>query len=1036
MLRDAKNLQVIQKNALLPHSLSVPYDHVAQGLTMNRDDSSMFASLNGTWSFAYVSHPAYIPDLFMKADFDDGAWHKMAVPSCWQMAGFDRLVYTNVAYPFPVMPPSVPEANPVGCYRRYVELDSHWGGGRTIIHFGGVCAAFTLYVNGHEIGYSEGSHMPAEFDITKVIREGRNVIAVEVYKWATSSYVEDQDFWRLNGIFREVYLYRTQDVFIQDMELKPVLNSDHASGRLMGTVKVDGLLPADGLKCTMELYERVLYRAETTGCVLKQTMEIDVAALSVHFDEMLAHVQPWSAECPHCYTLAVILEHAGNVLDVRTQTVGFRTVWIEASQLFINGSSVILKGVNRHDTHPDRGYAVTRADMDCDIMVMKAHNINTVRTSHYPADPYWYELCDRYGLYVIDEADLETHGFIRNEHLERNGIGQACGVNDDPQWREVFVDRAVRMVERDKNHPSIIMWSLGNESGWGSNHWAMASWVRKRDPSRAVHYEGAGEAPGVDVVSVMYPGVDEVIRQGQHSDDDRPYFICEFIHSMGNSMGNQQEYFDAIYQYKRLIGGCVWEWADHGIRQHLDDGTEYFAYGGDFGDKPNDLKFCIDGMVYPDREPHTGLLEFKQVIAPVRMVTVDAARGLFDIENRYDFRDSGHIRIRWDLMEDGHIVLSGVCGDILAKPKEKQRLAIDMGTVVREPHKEYFIGFRCEDTGKVPWQDEPFVIYQYEAPIQAGDGAARINTLRHRLTKPAEASPFCALEETRHAVVITTPMSTIVFDTVSGRLSSIQVQGHELVAGGMEELFWRAPTDNDEKGWIMRADCPAGAWRQAGLDMLWRNVTEVTLLPVDDPKEVARLAVSAYFGKPAEYIAFKTRVLYTVYTDGCINVTVNYMPQLDLDSIPRMGMQWPLAKGMEQVEWYGRGPQESYVDKKESARIGLYRQTVDNMLENYIVPQENGNHTETRWFTVSCEKAGIAFVSEQLFDFSAHHYTAQDITNATHTCELKRREETIVHIDVAQNGLGNGSCGPDLLDQYKLKPVDMTQSFMMIPFMK
>ncbi len=1022
-----KDLKVLNKNALAPHAARIPFPDIDTALQGERGHSSYFMLLNGNWKFKYNTHPAYVPSDYFLEDYDDSEWDIIPVPSCWQMHGYDIPVYTNVLYPYPVDEPNVPEKNPVGCYRMTFNIPKNWTDRRMVLHFGGVSSSFTVFVNGQEVGYSQCSHMPSEFDISDYIVEGKNTLAVEVYKWCAMSYLEDQDFWRLSGIFRDVYLYSTSTLYISDIHVEAGLDAEYTNGMLKADVfAATAEKTAEGSVDIM-LFDKddnlVFERKNNQLC----TGEKDAA---VTVETVVEKPHKWTAETPYLYRLvACIKDKDGHLLETRVVRIGFRRVEIKDSQLFVNGVSIKLKGVNRHDTHPDKGYTVSAEDMLKDMLVMKQHNINTVRTSHYPNDLYWYDLCDKYGMYVMDEADLEIHGFISAANLEKNGIGQAIAVNDDPKWTEAFVDRAVRMVERDRNHPSIIFWSLGNEAGYGSNHDAMAKWIRENDDTRPIHYESAGEAEMVDVVSVMYPSVDRVIEQGERTDDKRPFFICEFIHAMGNSMGNQQEYWEAIYKYPRLIGGCIWEWADHGIRQFTEDGKEWFAYGGDFGDQPNDMKFCIDGTVYPDRIPHTGLIECKQAIAPVVVDAVDLNTGQIKVLNRYDFVTLEHLDLKWQLLKDDKILKQGTVSGLDIAPHNDKIIHLPFTVDKEQPEKcEYWLNLYFVKKSSDLWADAGFEIAKkqfsvpvhctYESTKTCGDITHPISVKEDALTLSVSGVQFEA-----------------VFDKVDGKLASYNFNGLEMIADGPEENFWRAPTDNDERGWVGREDCIAGKWRESGLDMLLRNVKNVSVENINE--QAVEITVAANFGKAGQYIAFETVVKYLIAGNGSITVNTRFIPKCEVHYLPRLGFTLQMPHGFEQFAWYGRGPHESYADKKESALVGVYKGTVDEQFENYIIPQENGNKAETRWAALTNGNGmGLILCGAPYFDISVHHYTAKDLTEAMHTTDLKKRKETVINIDYTQSGLGNHSCGMDAwpLEKYWLKAEETNFEFVMVPY--
>ncbi|MFA9479771.1 glycoside hydrolase family 2 TIM barrel-domain containing protein, partial [Phycisphaerales bacterium AB-hyl4] len=623
--------------------------------------------LNGRWRFHYATHPALSPRAFHQNDFDDAGWEALDVPGHWQLQGYGRPHYTNVVYPFPVDPPRVPTENPTGSYRRTFHLPDRPADQRFVLRFDGVDAAFHVYLNGEQVGYSQGSRMTAEFDVTDMVREGENLLAVRVYQWCDGTYLEDQDMWWLSGIFRDVSLLTLPKVHVFDLAMRTELDSDYRDASL--TVRAT---LANRFDSRVDSYRLTLRLLDADGRdVLDEPLagEVNVDPLgeaTLSLNTTVCNPAKWSAEQPTLYTLlASLLDDAGQVLEVIPLNVGFRQVQIKAGKLRVNGRAIMLKGVNRHEWDPDRGRAVSLETMIEDVRLMKRHNINTVRTAHYPHDFRWYDLCDRYGLYVIDEADLETHGF--------EPIGNWSQLSDDPAWEPAYLDRMQRMVERDKNHPSIILWSLGNESGFGQNHKAMAHWVREHEPTRPLHYEGDGTLEVSDVFSKMYSSLDEVkhIAEGRepihHYGLDvqpdvygkRPFILCEYSHAMGNGPGDLHDYWQLFYKHERLQGGCVWEWIDHGIRRRLPDGREDFAYGGDFGDEPHDSNFIADGLVMPDRTPSPGLLEYKHVLAPVHVEAVDLDRGEIRLTNRYDFANLDHLHLAWRVSCDGEVLQSG-----------------------------------------------------------------------------------------------------------------------------------------------------------------------------------------------------------------------------------------------------------------------------------------------------------------------------------------------------------------------------------------
>ncbi len=601
-MHDWENPHLLQREREPARATCVPFADAETALTGERGASSCFKLLDGNWRFHYATSPTGVPRGFEQESYAVEGWDMLPVPSNWQMHGYGKPNYTNVAYPYPVDPPRVPQENPVGCYRRDFTIPAAWHDGQVFLVFEGVDSAFYVWVNGWQVGYSQGAHLPSEFNITPYVRPGENTLAVQVLQWSDGSYLEDQDMWRMSGIFRDVYLVSTPNLHLRDVRIRTALDAQYVDATLQVSMTVKNYAKGAAAGCSIQA--SLLDSADHT--LLSRDISVGAieaeGELCVDFAAPVSAPRLWNAETPHLYTLLLSLATPdGCVREVQRWPVGFRQVEMKKQRVLINGVPITIKGVNRHDTHPDLGHTVPLETMLRDIALMKQHNINAVRTSHYPNDPRWLDLCDEYGLYVIDEADLETHGMIELSRL-----------SSDPAWEAAYLDRAERLVERDKNHPSVIMWSLGNESGYGQNHVKMAEWIHAADPTRLVHYEGAtGWAnpaqliPNgcVDVVSVMYPTVETLIAEGERTDDPRPYFMCEYAHAMGNGPGNLKEYWEAIYRYDRLLGGCIWEWVDHGIRRQAADGEEWFAYGGDFDDQPNDGNFCIDGLNFPD--PHS-----------------------------------------------------------------------------------------------------------------------------------------------------------------------------------------------------------------------------------------------------------------------------------------------------------------------------------------------------------------------------------------------------------------------------------------------
>ncbi|MGB3329306.1 MAG: glycoside hydrolase family 2 TIM barrel-domain containing protein [Thermomicrobiales bacterium] len=999
---------VLHRNREDPRALLIPFADRASAIAGDRTRSPWYRSLNGDWLFHYAERPATVPEGAEATDFDDHDWETIPVPSVWQLQGYGTPNYANVNYPFPVDPPFVPDDNPVGCYRQTFEFPTGWDSGRRImLTLDGVCSAFTVWLNGEEVGFSKGSHMPAEFDITDLVEPGQNVLAVQVLQWSDASYLEDQDMWRFNGIFRDVWLMALDPAHIRDVSWRTTLDDAFSTATL--DVEIDaGSGTADGVSLSLVAPDGAVVAEGAAG-----------RALAVERPLL------WTAETPNRYTLLV--EHRdddGALREFLAIPVGFRTVEIRDRQLWVNGVSIKLQGVNRHDDHPDFGYAIPYEAMERDIALMKQLNVNTVRTSHYPNDSRFYDLCDRYGLYVIDETDLETHGF--------GPVGNWSQLANDPAWKDAYIDRLARMVLRDRNHPSIIMWSLGNESGYGDNHDAMATWVRAVDPSRPVHYEGSVHiadrvSKESDLHSVMYPSVYEVIEQAGNTDDPRPYFMCEYAHAMGNGPGSFKEYWEAIRAHERLIGGCVWEWADHGVRQRTPNGIEWFAYGGDFGDQPNDGTFCIDGLLSPDRVPHPAAIEMKKVYEPVSALLVDHEQGVVEILNRRAFADLSDLAIRWEVRANGTVVRQGTL------PAQ----AIPAGTSALVTIPDWPASLPAPEPFTDYWLDLVFTQAMGTLWAPAGHEVAHIQVAVPHAAETAAGesdsapvmAPTVSVFETESHIFVHTGNGDVIFEREIGTIADWSLNGRGLMSRGPRLNVWRAPIDNDK--YMLET------WRRYGLDLLRHRIERCEVVSEEDGAVAIEVeaTVAAWSRRPAFHVGY----LYVIHGDGVVELTTSVHPHSSLDdllTLPRVGIQFAMPGGCEQVAWYGLGPHESYSDRRESVTVGEWRGTVDEQCERYIVPQENGGKAETRWAAVaSAHGTGLLMVAEQDAPllFTASHFTPEDLDAAKHAWELSPRDETIVNLDRLHAGLGSSICGPRPMDQYLIPPQDVAFTIRMRP---
>ncbi|MFW5982789.1 MAG: glycoside hydrolase family 2 TIM barrel-domain containing protein [Candidatus Brocadiia bacterium] len=966
-------------------------------LSGQRGASDRFKLLNGSWKFNYVNYPAQRPEGFTDHDYDAEGWDDIRVPCSWQMEGYDRPHYTNCPYPFPVDPPHVPSENPVGTYRREVHLPPEWEDMNVFLRFEGVDSAFYLFVNGREVGFSKGSRLPAEFEISDCLQEGRNIIGVQVFKWSDGSYLECQDHWWLSGIFRDVYMLARPPVHIGDFSVQAGLDDGYEAGELEIACDVEGKSTRDeGVRVRAQLIdenhdlvtERISEEFDPTG---SGNTELRLA-------DRIPEVRKWSAEEPNLYRLLLSLERPdGSALEVIPDRVGFREIEWNDDNFTVNGVPVTLKGVNRHDHDPDLGKAVSYGSMVHDVILMKRHNINCVRTAHYPNDPRFLQLCDEYGLYVIDETDLETHGF--------GPVGDISRLSRDPEWEEAYVDRMERLVERDKNRPSVLMWSLGNESGFGRNHRKMAGIAREIDPTRMIHYEADRETEVADVYSEMYPSLESL--PGMVRREDKPIFFCEYAHAMGNGPGTLEDYWEEFHRYNRIQGGCVWEWIDHGIRKETDDGREYFGYGGDFGDEPNDGNFVIDGLVFPDRTPSPGLTEYKRVIEPVRVEPIEPGAGRVRLHSRYDFLTLDHLSCYWEITADGRRVRSGRLD--LPRVRPGGTAAVELGVGEKPdlpPGSEVHLNLSFRLASGTSWAEAGHEVAgaQMEMPWEAPPTDGILSTSSGRLK----------VDEDECGVTARGDDWELKISAFSGRVEHWRHNGLELVTEGPRLNFWRAPTDND---------APVEAeWRGAGLDAMQHRTVNLDC-EGETTKDSARIVLRSRVAPPKFERAFRCVYTYTVHADGHIALRVQGEPEGDFPVLPRIGLQSRLPDEFDTVGWFGRGPGESYPDSRRAAEVGAYCGGLDELFTSYVMPQENGNRSDVRWVTLTNRRgAGLLATGGETFNFSAHRFRVEDFDVAEHTVDLEPRPEVNLHLDHRQRPLGTASCGPGPLEKYELYP--------------
>ncbi len=860
---------------------------------------------------------------------------------------------------------------------------------------------------------------PAEFNITPYLQKGSNTLAVEVYRWSDGSYLEDQDFFRISGIYRNVYLFSTAQAHIRDFVVRATLDDQYQDGVLMVRPKLATYQDSDLKGWTVQAQ---LYDGDEKP-VLPQPLKVEARAIlnerypqrdNVRFallEARVPDVKQWSDETPNLYTLVLTLHSAsGKLVEAESCRAGFRRVEIKDGQFFVNGRSIKFFGVNRHEHDPDHGRAVPVSRMIEDIKLMKSHNINAVRTSHYPDDPHWYDLCDQYGIYLIDEANLETHGV--------GGL-----LSNIPAWHTAFVERAIRMVERDKNHPSVVFWTLGNESGCGPNHAAMAGWIHDYDPTRPVHYEGAAgrprDWPYVDVISRMYERIPGIIRLATN-DDSRPMVLCEYAHAMGNSVGNLREYWDAIRAHERLIGGFIWDWIDQGLRKKAPDGTSYWGYGGDFGDSPNDGNFCCNGLVQPDRKPNPSLAEVKKVYQRIHVTPTDLNAGVLTVENEYDFRSLDFVDGSWELTCDGKIVQQGKLPKLPLAPKQTQKLEIPFTRPDLKAGSEYWLKVTFTLADDAPWANRGHVVAwdQFQIPFDA-PGAA---------TVALDQMPQVTLREQGKAYTVSGKDFAVTIGRNSGAIESLLFKGVELVTRSLVPNFWRPPIDNDNGNQMPRR---LGVWRKAGPQRKVKSVTAEQLAP-----QLVRITAEATLpvGDNTKY-----QMTYDVYGSGDIVVEASMTPAGgNIPELPRFGMQMAVPGRYSTVTYLGRGPHENYWDRHTGAAVGLYSGPVEDMIHVYTRPQENGNRTDVRWLTLTdTGGTGLLAVGMPLLSVSAWPFSMEDLEQAKHIHELPRRDFITLNLDYRQMGVGgDDSWGARPHPEYTLPAQPYSYRFRLKPYSK
>lgn len=1008
-----ENPEIFQFNREYPTATFYRYNDTQSALkNASWNNSPLYKSLNGIWRFYYADSVQARPVDFYKNDFDLKNWDTIQVPSNWELQGHGIPVYTNVKYMFPANPPYIPHnMNNNGSYKRNFEIPKDWDGKNIYLHFAGVSGAMYVWVNGKQVGYSEGSKTPAEFNITKFVKSGTNNVSVQVLRWSDASYLEDQDFWRLSGIERDVYIYTTNKITLRDFKVTADLTNGYKDGAFKASLKIDNNTESAIKK------EIIVSLLDGNKEVYKEnkTVNLEFGRNTVDFIKNLPDVKPWNAENPNLYTLLITVNGESTAIKV-----GFRNIVIKNSQFLVNGKPILIKGANLHDHSDTEGHVVTEALTMKDLEVMKQNNLNAIRCSHYPKNPFFYRLCDKYGFYVIDEANIETHGMgATNQGLDHNIEAQKKHPAYLPQWEAMHMDRTIRMYERDKNYPCIVTWSLGNEAGNGENFFATYKWLKEMDSTRPTQYEGASNYKNTDITAPMYWGIEHMVSYAK-GENTRPLIQCEYAHAMGNSVGNLQDYWDVIEAYGIMQGGFIWDWVDQGLLTENEKGEKYWAYGGDLGgfDLQNDKNFCLNGIVNPDRTPHPSLYEVKKVYQYIKFKALNLNKGEVEIKNVYDFTNLNAFHFSWVLLENGVEKTSGDLPTLNVAPYASKKVKINLPKL-QNKDAEYHLNIYAKTkttTDLVP-QDHVVAYEQLKLTeplnnaVLQNDGAA-INLNSENNTITVSGTDF-----------------TIAFDKVSGSLITIDYGNGNMLLEGVKANFWRSPTDNDY-GFGMPNKL--GVWKKA--------TNEQKLIHID-AKLTANNTVKVQTKYELPAVKSQVAVNYTIDGFGAIQIDTNLSGvSSDLVVLPRFGNNFIIKNEYQAVKWLGRGPHESYQDRYTSALVGLYEASVSDLYFPYIRPQENGNRTDVRWVSFTNEDGnGIEISGTELLNFSAYHqynsdFDAGESKQQRHTTDIKQRDIINVNIDYKQMGVGgDNSWGNMAHKQYQISPQNLNYSYIIRP---
>lgn len=1004
-----ENLSVLRENTMPARAYYIPSSKRMDNLVEHREESDRMQLLNGTWKFQYFNSIYDIQDSFFEKNYDTENFDEIQVPSVWQMAGYDTHQYTNIRYPFPFDPPYVPQDIPCGAYVHTFEYSRDEKAPKSFLNFEGVDSCFYVWINGSYIGYSQVSHMTSEFDVTGVLQDGTNTVAVLVMKWCDGSYLEDQDKFRMSGIFRDVYILKRPKQAISDYHIKTRIED------MLAKVEIE-------MKFYSPLNVKISIEDRSGAVVaLGSIAKEGTAVLEIASPEL------WNTENPYLYKLILETEN-----EVIVDHIALRKIEIKDQVIYLNGQKIKFRGVNRHDSDPITGFTINPEQITTDLTLMKQHNFNAIRSSHYPNAPFFYEMCDKYGFMVIDEADIEAHGpfmIYRKEDTDYNRFKRWNEkIADDPVWEEAIVDRVKLMVERDKNRFCIVMWSMGNESAYGCNFEKALEWTKNFDPDRITQYESARyrnydetyDYSNLDVYSRMYPALSE-IQEYLDKDGSKPFLLVEYCHSMGNGPGDFEDYFQMIQDNDKMCGGFVWEWCDHAIAHGTaESGKTIYAYGGDHGEEIHDGNFCMDGLVYPDRTVHTGLLEYKNVYRPARVISYDKESGELVLHNYMDFDNlKDYVKISYELTQDGFVISKGILPEFSVAPHGEEKTNLKINVPV---NGKCYLKLIYHLKKEVPLLDEDHILGFDEIEVSKDD--AKCKLAEKWLQKTAVGSEL-QVNENDTQIHIKGREFAYTIDKRTALFTEMKFAGREYLNHPMELNIWRAPTDNDM---YIKSE-----WKKAHYDKAY---TRAYTTEVVQGKHGVKITSHASVVAETVQKILDVTITWKIEAAGKIDADIAVTKDDEFPDLPRFGVRMFLDKKLSAARYFGMGPQESYCDKHQAASHGLYQANVDDLHEDYIRPQENGSHYDCEYVELNNSRYGIVVSAENAFSFNASYYTQEELEKKTHNYELTESDSVVFCVDYALNGIGSNSCGPVVLDQYRFDDVLFRFQFTLIPYVK